>query len=91
MNADRRVVYGATCLWWDSITQVSVTGHGLPCCPHCGGVLYEVETEAVWWAQVDAYEAGKPWPGYRAFVTWLRGRCFPSRESALGAYRAGLN
>lgn len=83
LATDYRVVYGATCSWWETIDQVatrSIPGDpdaaGLPCCPHCRGVLYEVESEAVWLGPaLDQYEAAGR-PGYRAMIEWGRGKCF---------------
>ena len=43
---DQRVVYGANCTWWDTIDKISKTASGLPCCPRCGSVLFEIENEA---------------------------------------------
>jgi hypothetical protein len=74
--ADPRIVYGAGCSWWDSIDKVAKTASGLPCCPHCGGVLFEVANEARWWRDVQMFESEHE-PGYRKFIEWLRGRCFP--------------
>lgn len=82
---DTRVVYGARCVWWNNIAAVSTTPRGLPCCPHCGGVLFEVPDEQTWWAGVDAHESTHE-PGYRKFVEWLRGRCYPSIDEARAAY-----
>jgi hypothetical protein len=85
---DTRIVYGARCTWWDSITEVAKHPSGLPCCPHCRGVLYEMASEAEWWAAVDQF--GLSNPDYRAFIEWLRGRCFPNYESARAAFEAGV-
>jgi hypothetical protein len=92
---DERIVYGATCVWWDSIDKVGrkesadrVFGP-LPCCPFCGGVLFELDNEAQWFAQVDAYEA-KGHPGYRKFIEWQRGKCFPTHAAAFAAYNAAM-
>lgn len=87
MTGDQRIVYGARCSWWGSIAEVSTTGTGLPCCPHCAGVLFEVESEAAWWAEVDGYEAAGH-PGYRSFLGWLRGKCRPSLEAARAEFDA---
>ena len=66
-ETDTRYVYGATCAWHGPIQEVGRIGSGLPACPHCGGVLFEVDTEEKWWAGVDAAEAdGRP--GYRKFI-----------------------
>ena len=81
------MAYGARCTWWDSVRETSVTPAGVPCCPHCGGVLFEVPSERGWWAGVDAHEADGH-PGYRAFIEWQRGRCYPNVELAAAAYRA---
>lgn len=72
-----RVVYGARCSWWDTEDKMSSTASGLPCCPFCRGVLFEVQSETKWWAGVDAHTA-KGDPEYRTFVEWLRGKCFRS-------------
>jgi hypothetical protein len=88
--SDARIVHGARCAWWDSIDKVATKPSGLPCCPHCGGVLMEVENEATWWDQVDRYGA-KGNPGYRAFIEWLRGRCFRDFQTALDAHRLSLS
>ena len=58
---------------------------GLPCCPHCGSMLFEVESEQVWFDGVDKYEANGH-PGYRKFIEWMRGKCFPSLEEAQAHY-----
>lgn len=97
---DDRIVYGARCVWWDSISEVgekpasagspfpaSPGERGLPCCPHCGGVLFEVPSETEWWVGVDQHEAAGN-PGYRAFVEWLRSRCFPNVATARAAFDA---
>lgn len=103
IDTDTQVVYGATCMWWDSIDKASqreprpASGRfgipagtpmtGLPCCPHCKGPLFEVDSETVWWRDVDRFEAEGN-ADYRKFVTWLRGRCFPTQQEALDAFAA---
>ena len=89
---DTRIVYGALCTWWDGIDNVGLlpagpSGHRLPCCPHCASPLFELPNEDQWWSQVEAHEkAGHP--GYRAFIEWLRGRCFGTLASAMATYKA---
>lgn len=85
--SDTRVVYGATCSWWDSIDKVGKTPTGLPACPHCGGVLYEIGSEREWWDGVRRHDADAE-PGYIAFIEWLRGRCFPGRNGLVRARAA---
>lgn len=89
---DYRIVTGANCSWWGSISEVGTAGSGLPVCPQCGSPLFEVESEAVWWAQVDRFIEANPdremvegitvADGYRDFIEWGRGKCFPGREGA---------
>lgn len=87
MMPDQRIVYGVRCSWWGSIVEVSAKASGLPCCPHCGGVLLEVANETTWWRDVDRYEANGH-PGYRAFLGWLRGKCRPTVADARAEYDA---
>lgn len=77
--SDTRIVYGAVCSWWDSIDKVASKPSGLPCCPECGGPLFEVATPEDWWAGAWRYQAESE-PGYVLFLEWLRGRCFPGRD-----------
>lgn len=83
--ADPRIVYGARCAWWDSIGQAASTPAGIPCCPHCGGVLLELGNEEEWWAAARRFEANQV-PGYVDFLEWSRGRCFATYDEALDAY-----
>lgn len=85
--ADARIVYGARCVWWDSIDKVAAKPSGLPCCPSCGGVLFEMASESEWWASVRRHETEQE-PGYAAFVEWLRGKCYPTADEARLAYAA---
>lgn len=75
MNDDERIAYGAACTWWGPIREVGASPSGLPGCPECGGVLFEVRTEAKWWAGVDRWARETADPEYREFIRWLRGRC----------------
>lgn len=89
---DQRIVYGARCMWWDSIDKVAVKGGvpgGLPVCPHCGRSLFETTDEATWWSGVSKYEADGH-PGYRVMIEWSRGKCFPDRLALEAAYRAAM-
>lgn len=91
--SDGRIVYGSTCTWWDSIDKVRKTGAGLPCCPQCGGVLFEMDNEAAWWASIDRYEREKRGArryGYRAMMVWARGRCFVDFAALTAAYEETL-
>lgn len=82
---EQRIVYGARCSWWDDISKVGRTpksnnGISIPCCPHCGSVLFEM-TESNWWKSVDHYEANRH-PGYRKMVEWRRGKHFTTQAEA---------
>lgn len=87
-EADQRIVYGARCTWWDSIDKIghkgSEGGHSLPCCPHCGSMLFEMPNEQRWWRSVDNMELERP--GYRKLVEWARGKCFPDFDTMKRAY-----
>lgn len=89
-HLDTRIAYGARCTWWDSIRKVGKTSPGqsgmsIPCCPHCRGVLFEVDNEGKWFASVDKYEADGH-PGYRAMMEWARGKCFKDMVTLKRAY-----
>lgn len=92
--ADPRIVYGAGCSWWESISKIAtksvkIAGDDeameLPCCPHCKGVLFEVASEEVWWANVAAHIERSGETFYREFIEWVRGKCFPSTRQGSGA------
>lgn len=90
---DARLAYGAICTWFGSIHQTKPTSGGLPGCPFCGGVLFEMNDEGEWWSSVDQYEREKPHPGYRAMWEWQRTQkqCFSLRngvDDLVSAYRA---
>lgn len=79
---DRRIAYGATCTWWDDIGKVGKTKGGefsIPCCPHCGGILFEIENIGQWWRGVDAHEANGN-PGYLRMIEFGRGKCYKTSE-----------
>lgn len=82
---DRRIVYGARCLWWDSIDRVAAAPSGLPICPHCGSPLFELDNILIWWQGVDRHEA-EGHPGYHAMIEWSQGRCFKSVEVMEAAF-----
>ena len=75
-----RIVHGAMCVWWDSIDKVATLEDGLPCCPNCHGVLFEVASEEEWMEGVNMHDMINP--GYRDFILWLRGKCFPTIQDA---------
>lgn len=71
-----KIVYGAQCTFWGSIEDAGLTsmdGHGVPCCPFCGGMLFEVSDPAKWQASIDRHAAVEP--DYPAIMAWSRGAC----------------
>ena len=58
-NVDTRIAYGVGCTWWDSIHKVATKSGGLPCCPSCGGLLFEVPSDVEWWSGYEE-ETGNP-------------------------------
>jgi hypothetical protein len=83
--AGSMIAFGARCLWWDSKDRAAENAVGLPCCPHCDGVLYE-QDEDDWWAAVD--HANEADPSYRRFAEWARGKCFLTVDAARTAFAA---
>lgn len=63
---------------------------GLPCCPHCSGVLYEADDEAKWWEMARQYERDNH-SGHVEFIKWARGKCFPTFDVARQAYNDYLS
>lgn len=86
MVQDDRIVYGVRCFWWEGIENVSSRG-GLPCCPHCKGMLFEMASPKEWWDGVEKFETSGH-PGYRAFVEWSKGKHFANIAAAVAAYNA---
>lgn len=80
------VAYGARCAWWDAKSRAGKLSSGLPCCPHCHGVLFEAPMSE-WWPEAHAYERNGH-PGYVPFLRWLKGRCYPSLDAARAAYES---
>lgn len=76
MTADQRFCFGANCTWFGRIDEVG-SRFGVPACPVCGGVLFEMDTEADWWTGVDKFQADGH-PGYRGMLEWQRTnkKCF---------------
>jgi hypothetical protein len=77
------IVYGARCVWWDSIDKASQLPNGLPCCPHCKSVLLQQMPKD--WEEGMAQQELKE-PGYTALLAWMRGKCFADMIVAREAY-----
>lgn len=83
MSNDNRIVYGTFCTWWGSIDDVSLQ-EDLPVCPHCKGVLYEVDKEE-WEKGIEDYE--KDQLGYREIMNWTKDKCFKSMKDLYVSYK----
>ena len=89
-----KIAYGARCTWWDNKENVGTvkvdsskmvnSSMTLPCCPHCKGMLFEMENIEVWQEQVDFHD--REHPGYSQMITWAKGKCFPDLNSMVSAY-----
>ena len=81
------IAYGARCTWWDVKSKVGISKNpaacGTPCCPHCGGMLFEIDEET-WMRGLDDCE--KKDPGYKELIKWAQGKCFPSIDIARNEY-----
>lgn len=105
-DRDLDLWYGAGCTYWtDEWDALASTGEGplggIPCCPRCGSVGYEIR-RAQWWAGVRQHEAdgtrgrscGLPdcgptgHPRYEAMIRWARGQCFRTFGVLESAWRA---
>lgn len=77
-TSDRLVVYGATCTWWGMISDsVHVPGRMPPGCPHCKGVLFQMDLDT-WNKGIKAHAEKSGDVHYQEFVQWLRGQqCIP--------------
>lgn len=91
MATDKTVVIacGARCTWWDDKSKAGSKPSGLPCCPHCGGVLFQCEMEN-WWADAHRYEEDGH-PDYVPFLRWLQGKCYENHVVARTVYMAELD
>jgi len=90
MSEDTRYVYGAGCMFSGPIQRVGTTQSGLPCCPHCKGVLFETDTEEKWWEMVRSYAQKTRDESYEPMWCWATGRCFATLESLRSAYALHL-
>lgn len=79
------IVYGAGCVWWDFISKASKNSHDLPCCPHCGSVLFQMEPKQ-WRERVEAYQQQTRDLSYKDFIQWLQGRCFKTLKEARACF-----
>ena len=81
---DDRFVYGVGCTFMGPIGTVGHTPSGLPCCPHCGSVLFETTTQQ-WNEGIDEYCNKTGDYDYRKFILWMmdQKKCRPIKDLAL--------
>ena len=85
MAQESLIVYGATCVWWDDIENAVTLPSGLPCCPHCNGVLFQVSREK-WEDGVERFTKEKNDPQYPFLTAFMKGKCFKSMTLARKAF-----
>ena len=86
---DPRYVRGAICLWHDNIDKTAVHPEaGIPCCPHCLGVLYEHPTAKEFWEPIEKYAKDNNKPEYVDLWKWSQGKCFRTYEEMCNAFEA---
>lgn len=72
-------IYGARCCWWtsDGATHGGRKPSGLPCCPHCGGVLFQAPLEDF----LRSAEQAHPPAHLAAFIVAHNAPCHPSWDA----------
>lgn len=87
-NNDRRYVYGALCTWHGPMSAVIKSPiNGLPACPHCNGLLFELDSKEQWLEPIKRVDTQVE--GYATFMEWVGtyGRCWPNYRHALVHYK----
>lgn len=85
---DLRWVYGVGCFWFAPIRDARPNAHGLPCCPTCSSLLYEVKSKEFFWGQAKNYDAAGH-PGYLNMMLWIKAERhhFLTIQEAEAAYK----
>jgi hypothetical protein len=84
---------GKTSLLAKSVTvkvgskEMEIPNHGIPACPFCGSVLFQVRSELEWNVGAALHEQ-KGHTNYVSFLNWTRTqkRCWPSLRIAAKDY-----
>jgi len=84
-------VWSTGCFWHGRIEATGRTGKcgmGIPCCPHCGSVLYQC-SQRKWEEGTKAYEQ-QGHVNYIAFMAWTeaQGKCWPTIDAAAQEFTA---
>jgi len=77
IEQDTRILYGASCTWWDHLATTNLLRGAAFQCPKCGGDLLFMHP-AKWWRGIIKYADKHKDPGYLDFMKWLRGQCYRS-------------
>jgi hypothetical protein len=85
--SDTRIVYGFGCVWWDSIDKTARNASDLPCCPHCGSVLFEID-EKDWIENIARHARESGDARYPKLIEWMRGKCFRTLARARAQFNA---
>ena len=78
--------HGICTYWTDDWDAVAATSEGIPCCPQCSNVGFQISRDE-WWRAVDKYEKSGH-PGYRSLIEWGKEQCFPDYDSLARAFKA---
>ncbi len=81
MNDEQELWYGFCTYWtddWEALKHTPVPegaaiSSGIPCCPECGSVGYQMTLQA-WNEGIEKYEADGN-PGYGDFINEMKGKC----------------
>ncbi len=89
IRAGEVYTYGIGCTFHGPITKVGKhpETEGLPCCPHCNGMLMQVENESAWWAGIQkAEEQGNT--NFFVFMKWVghQEKCWKNVKEAAEAF-----
>lgn len=60
--------------------------YGLPCCPHCQSVLFQMDEDKFWRGALEHQQKGHT--NYETFLRWTmtQKRCWPTLAEAAAAY-----
>jgi hypothetical protein len=89
-NEQDLMVYSAHCTWCAPISKASKLESGIPCCPHCKSVLFQME-RADWDKGVVGFIASNGDHAYPSYLEWVAttDRCYRTYKEARAAFNAG--
>lgn len=76
MSEDTRYCYGIGCTWHGpiqhTIPRPKFKDYNPPCCPYCGGLLFELDSKKEWDEGVEKFTKKNPeFPLYPQFIEQL--------------------